>query len=140
MALDFNEEGHFVSVPWNKWLDLVMCDRDDCIHTPTRSVRAPRVLVAHKLNRVVTRRPRLSLKNLRERDSDRCAYTLRQLKPHECSMEHVLPRSSGGKTCWDNVVLADKAINHKRGNKDLDEVGATAFPEWRFFLTAKAAA
>jgi 5-methylcytosine-specific restriction endonuclease McrA len=55
-------------------------------------------------------------------------------------MEHVLPRSSGGKTCWDNVVLADKAINHKRGNKDLDEVGATAFPEWRFFLTAKAAA
>ena len=68
-----------------------------------------------KFDKVPLKRSKLSLRALRERDGNRCAYTLRELKPRECSMEHVVPRSQGGATDWDNVVLADKAINNQRG-------------------------
>jgi hypothetical protein len=40
MALDFNEEGHFVSVPWNKWLDLVMCVIETTAFTRQRDLCA----------------------------------------------------------------------------------------------------
>jgi hypothetical protein len=69
--------------------------------------------------------------------------------------EHVIPRSKGGETRWENVVLADKAINNFGGNRTLKEAGlmlrvkpfaskakpfnetvrsSLAFPEWGFFV------
>src|SRR5208283_1261169 len=92
---------------------------------PSRRVRAPRVIIAVKFNKVPLKRPRLTMRHLRERDGGRCAYTERVLKPEECSMEHVVPRSKGGATERKNVVLADKRINNIRGNRSLKEAGLT---------------
>lgn len=148
-------EGNFVPVRWNDWLNLPVRAEDDCIGTPSRRVRAPRVIIAVKFNKVPLKRPRLTMRHLRERDGGRCAYTERLLKPEECSMEHVVPRSKGGATEWKNVVLADKRINNIRGNRSLKEAGLTLkiqpkvpgakpfheslksrlkFPEWEFFV------
>jgi hypothetical protein len=60
-----------------------------------------------KFNKVPLKRPRLTMRHLRERDGGCYSYTERVLKPEECSMEHVIPRSKGGATEWKNVVLAD---------------------------------
>jgi 5-methylcytosine-specific restriction endonuclease McrA len=116
------------------------------------------VIIAGQYNKVPLKRPRLSLKNLRERDGNRCAYTLRVLESHECSIERVVPRSKGGVTEWSNVVLADKRINNIRGNHTLEDAGLTlkvrpyvpsarpfheivrtnlTFPEWGFFVKKK---
>ncbi len=123
-GLDF-EEGYFLPVKWADWLDLEVRHGDDRVGTPNRSVRAPRVIIAVKFNKVPLKRPRLTMKNLRERDGGKCAYTERVLKPDECSMEHILPRSKGGETIWENVALADKRINNIRGNRSLKEAGLT---------------
>jgi 5-methylcytosine-specific restriction endonuclease McrA len=149
------EEGNFVPVRWTDWLALDIRDGDDCLGTPSRKVRVPRVIIAVKFNKVPLKRPRLTMRYLRERDGGRCAYTERLLKPEECSMEHVVPRSKGGITEWKNVVLADKRINNLRGNRSLKEAGLTLkiqatvprakpfheslrnqlkFPEWEFFM------
>ena len=118
----------------------------------------PRVIIAVQFDKVPLKRPRLTLKHLRERDSHRCAYTQRLLRPEECSMEHVVPKSKGGATEWKNVVLADKRINNIRGNRTLQEAGLALkikphepaakpfhetvranlkFPEWEFFVKKK---
>ena len=157
-AMDFSDEGYFVPVRWKDWLELPVRDQDDGITTPSRVVRVPRVIIAIQFNKVPVKRPRLSLKHLRERDNHRCAYTQRVLKPDECSMEHVVPRSKGGATEWKNVVLADKRINNMRGNRSLEEAGLTLkirphvptakpfhetvpsnlkFAEWEFFVKKK---
>src|SRR5580700_4140855 len=39
-------EGSFVPVKWNDWLNLPVRPEDDCVGTPSRSVRAPRVIIA----------------------------------------------------------------------------------------------
>ena len=157
-AMDFSDEGYFVPVRWKDWLELPVRDQDDGITTPSRVVRVPRVIIAIQFNKVPVKRPRLSLKHLWERDNHRCAYTQRVLKPDECSMEHVVPRSKGGATEWKNVVLADKRINNMRGNRSLEEAGLTLkirphvptakpfhetvrsnlkFAEWEFFVKKK---
>jgi len=153
-AFDFSG-GNFVPVKWSDWLGLPVRAEDDGIRTPSRVVRVPRVIIAVQFNKVPLKRPRLTLKHLREPDNHRCAYTQRVLKPEECSMEHVIPRSKGGATEWKNVVLADKPINNIRGNRTLKEAGLTLkiqpfvpaarpfhdsvrfnlkFPEWEFFV------
>ena len=153
-GMNFTTEG-FVPVKWSDWLDLAVRREDDSIGTPSRRVRAPRVIIAVKFNKVPLKRPRLTMKHLRERDGGRCAYTERVLKPEECSMEHITPRSKGGATEWKNVVLADKRINNIRGNRTLEQAGLTLkiqprvpaakpfhvslrsrlkFPEWEFFV------
>jgi 5-methylcytosine-specific restriction endonuclease McrA len=81
--------------------------------------------IAVKFNKVPLKRPRLTMTHLRERDGGRCAYTEQVLKPEECSMEHVTPRSKGGATEWKNAVPADKRINNIRGNRSLKEAGLT---------------
>ena len=157
-AMDFSDQGYFVPVRWKDWLELAVREQDDGIKTPSRDVRVPRVIIAVQFNKVPVKRPRLSLKNLRERDEHRCAYTRRVLKPEECSMEHLVPRSKGGTSEWKNVVLADKRINNIRGNRSLEEAGLTLkiqprvptakpfhetvradlkFPEWEFFVKQK---
>ena len=153
-AFDFSG-GNFVPVKWADWLELPVRAGDDGIRTPSRVVRVPRVIIAVQFNKVPLKRPRLSLKHLRERDNHRCAYTQRLLKREECSMEHVNPKSKGGATEWKNVVLADKRINNIRGNRTLKEAGLSLkikphepaakpfhetvrsnlkFPEWEFFV------
>jgi 5-methylcytosine-specific restriction endonuclease McrA len=152
-AFDFSG-GNFAPVKWSDWLELPVRAEDQGIRTPSRVVRVPRVIIATQFNKVPVKRPRLTLKHLRERDNHRCAYTQRVLRPEECSMEHVVPRSKGGATEWKNVVLADKRINNIRGNRTLEEarlklkirpnvppakpfhesLRTSVFPEWEFFV------
>jgi len=157
-AFDFCEDGYFIPVRWQNWLELPVREQDDGIRTPSRVVRVPRVIIAIQFDKVPLKRPRLTLRHLRERDNHRCAYTQRILEPDECSMEHVVPKSKGGTTEWKNVVLADKRINNIRGNRTLKEAGLSLkikphepaakpfhetvrsnlkFPEWEFFVKKK---
>jgi 5-methylcytosine-specific restriction endonuclease McrA len=150
------EEGNFVPVKWDEWLKLDVRPGDDRVGTPNRAVRAPRVIIAARFNKIPLKRPRLTMKHLRERDGGKCAYTERVLEPDECSIDHILPRSKGGKTEWLNVALCDKRVNNIRGNRSLKEAGLTLkikpsvptakpfhqtlasrdlkFPEWKFFV------
>lgn len=123
-GMDFSG-GNFIPTKWIDWLELPVRPEDDCVLTPSRRVRAPRVIIAVAFNKVPLKRPRLTMRHLRERDGGRCAYTLKALKPEECSMEHVVPRSKGGMTEWKNVVLADKRISNIRGNRTLKDAGLT---------------
>src|SRR6266481_3798175 len=65
------EEGNFVPVKWVDWLALDVRAEDDSVGTPTRRVRAPRVIIAVKFNKVPLKRPRLTMRYLRERDGGR---------------------------------------------------------------------
>lgn len=44
-----------------------------------------------------------------------------KLTKKNVSLEHLKPISQGGKTQWQNLVLADNKINNARGDKPLSE-------------------
>jgi len=63
--------------------------------------------------------PRFSKKRLFERDNYECAYCGKVAT----TVDHIVPRSRGGSTVWENTVASCLKCNHKKGNKTLDEAG-----------------
>jgi 5-methylcytosine-specific restriction endonuclease McrA len=110
-------------VTWDEWLALPVRDGDQFVQTVRGAVRVPTVIIAVNYARVPKKRPKLNARNIRERDGNRCQYTGRLLAPDEGSLDHVLPRSRGGKDEWENLVWSDKAVNARKGNRLPHEAG-----------------
>ena len=122
-ALDIHESGDMMPVKWSEWLSLPVRDGDNSVQTVHGGARAPTVIVLANFARVPKCRPSFSAKHIWDRDGGTCQYTGRKLLPHEGNIDHVLPRSRGGKTSWDNCVLADRKVNSRKANKLPEEVG-----------------
>jgi hypothetical protein len=58
-----------------------------------------------------------------KRDRGRCGYCGKDIPQKEATIDHILPKSRGGKTTWKNVVLACKDCNSKKDNMTPDEAG-----------------
>ena len=121
-ALDI-EDGYMQPVKWADWLTLPVRDNDNSVRTVHGAVRVPTVIVLANYAKVPKRRPKFSAKNIWQRDGATCQYTGRKLAPHEGNIDHVVPRSRGGRTAWDNCVLAYKEINSRKADKLPEDAG-----------------
>jgi len=110
-------------VSWDEWLTLPIRPQDNAVHTVRGAIRVPTVIVAMNFARVPKKRPKLSAKNIRERDGNRCQYTGKLLRPDEGSLDHILPRSRGGKDTWENLVWSCKDVNARKGDRLPHEAG-----------------
>ena len=70
-----------------------------------------------RVPRAVTRR--ISRRVLFARDGWHCAYC----KGPAETIDHVLPRSRGGRHAWENVVAACAKCNHTKGDRTPAELG-----------------
>lgn len=96
---------------------------EDCITTIDRTIRVPRVLVLSAYEYIPRGRVRFSRLNIYARDHDTCQYCSRQLPRSELNLDHVLPRSQGGKTTWENVVCSCVPCNLKKGGRTPEQAG-----------------
>ncbi len=90
--------------------------------SPSLAFVIPSVIRLHRyINRPV--RPAISFtkKNILKRDGYTCQYCGRN-GGERMTIDHVVPKSLGGRTVWDNVVSACRACNLRKGNKPLHEV------------------
>ncbi len=55
------------------------------------------------------------------RDRETCQYCGSQPGRANLTMDHVVPRSQGGTTVWDNVVTACRDCNHRKGGRTPDQ-------------------
>jgi 5-methylcytosine-specific restriction endonuclease McrA len=71
----------------------------------------------------IPRRLRLpcSRRGVLARDRDTCQYCGIQPGRGQLTVDHVIPRSRGGGTTWDNVVTACRECNHRKGGRTPDE-------------------
>ena len=60
-------------------------------------------------------------KNILRRDNNTCQYCSCHLNKNNATIDHVLPRSRGGKHKWDNVVSCCLKCNRKKGNRTPSE-------------------
>ena len=122
-ALEIEAENHIRPVTWDEWITLPIRNGDNAVHTVRGAIRVPTVIVALNFAKVPKKRPKLCAKSIRERDGNRCQYTGKLLRPEEGSLDHVLPRSRGGRDEWGNLVWSDKTVNAKKGNRLPHEAG-----------------
>lgn len=122
-ALDIQGEDWMVPTRWEDWRQLPIREGDASIGTAHGRIRVPTVIVVANFSRVPKKRPKFNARNVWERDGGRCQYTGKNLRPGEGNIDHVLPRSRGGKTSWENCVLASRDVNSKKGCRTPEEAG-----------------
>lgn len=122
-ALDIRGPDWMVPTKWEDWRELPVREEDASVGTAHGRIRVPTVIVVCNFAKVPMKRPKFNSRNLWERDGGRCQYTGRQLRPGEGNIDHVIPRSRGGTTCWENCVLAASDINSRKGNRTPEEAG-----------------
>jgi 5-methylcytosine-specific restriction endonuclease McrA len=122
-GLDVQGDDSIVPVRWDDWLKLPVREEDHAVQTPRGAVRVPTVIVAANFAKVPVCRPRLGVRGIWERDGGVCQYTGRQLAPHEGNIDHIVPRSRGGATSWENCVLSHRDVNSKKGSRLPHEAG-----------------
>jgi len=66
---------------------------------------------------------KFSRDNVFLRDKGRCMYCGAELLRREATYDHVLPKSRGGQTSWENLVLACRSCNHGKANRTPLEAG-----------------
>jgi len=122
-ALDVLGTEHMTPTRWVDWVALPVRQNDQFIGTARGAVRVPTVIVLARFGRVPMKRPKFSLRNIWLRDRGRCQYSGRSLKTGEGDIDHVVPRSRGGLTSWDNCVLADRLVNNRKADRTPGEAG-----------------
>ena len=100
----------------------ILSEYDRAIRSPSVSIRLPSV-VALKRYRPLARRPAFTRFNVFLRDSFACQYCASPFPVEDLTFDHLVPRSRGGRTTWDNVVTACSACNLIKGNQLPRECG-----------------
>ncbi len=95
----------------------------DWIGTVNNRIRVPRVVVLSAYEYLPKGKVRFSRLNIYARDNDTCQYCGRQLHRSELNLDHVLPRSQGGKTTWENVVCSCVPCNLRKGGRTPEQAG-----------------
>lgn len=128
LALDISldDNGELISaIPtkWDDWVKLPVRASDLSITTKLGRIRAPTIIVTPRFHKMPLRRPKLTAKAIRERDGDTCQYSGRKLSRKEGNIDHITPKSRGGRDDWGNLVWCDRSLNTKKSNSLNEEVG-----------------
>lgn len=90
------------------------------LHSERLDVPAPTVVLLSRYVRVPYRRGvPLSRRAVLQRDQHCCVYCASKAE----TIDHVVPRSRGGRHVWSNVVAACRRCNHRKADRLLSEIG-----------------
>lgn len=102
-------------------IDVVEYYEDVHVRSPSRSFALPAVVRLRQYLRRVPRTLPYSRRNVLVRDEGTCQYCGRQPAWGKLTVDHVMPRSRGGGSSWDNVVTACGPCNSIKGDRTPEE-------------------
>jgi 5-methylcytosine-specific restriction endonuclease McrA len=111
---------------FDSWADLGDLFEDgEVMLSPRLRVPIPEIIVLHRYRDLPRRQPVFSRRNLFLRDHETCQYCGSKPGTRELTIDHVLPRSRGGRTEWTNCVLACGKCNRRKGSRTPESAGLT---------------
>lgn len=122
---------YLCTVSWKRAINLVLAEKvkvlkysDHVIHCVEQVIKAPAVVALIKIVRMVYRhKVPYSKKNVLVRDQHRCCYC--GIKSKTLTIDHVIPRSRGGMTDFDNCVACCKKCNDLKAARTPREASMT---------------
>lgn len=117
----------FQTFDWEDWAALEP-NSTDVIHGIGADFRIPEVIMLTKYDKMPIQRTVFSRRMIHRRDNFQCQYCKCHVG-NEGTIDHVKPKAQGGRTTWENCVLACVQCNSQkadrypheavRGNKDV---------------------
>ena len=86
----------------------------------SREFSFPSIIRLRRYIRIPYKSVNLSRHNVFRRDNNRCVYCNSK---DALTIDHVVPKSMGGRDAWDNLVTACQKCNAKKGNMTPEEAG-----------------
>jgi 5-methylcytosine-specific restriction endonuclease McrA len=103
------------------------------LHAARLAMRVPSVIRLLEYRRIPHQTRALSRKNILLRDRNTCQYCGVLLSSADLTLDHVIPRSRGGSSTWENLVACCHPCNRRKGNRLLAETDMKLFKEPRPF-------
>ena len=63
-----------------------------------------------------------------------CSYCTIVFEKKDLTIDHIIPKSKGGKTSWDNVTTSCKSCNISKADKILEKLPEATVPTFRDLL------
>ena len=117
------DQGRYTSYGFTEWCDLSKLarrfepDAHDWIKTVRIDIAVPRIIRLAIYDRLPKQDVKFNRRNIYARDSNRCQYCGKRFSTTELSLDHVVPRSQGGQSTWENIVCACLQCNIKKGGR-----------------------
>jgi 5-methylcytosine-specific restriction endonuclease McrA len=87
------------------------------IHTVRFQVAVPRIIRLLGYDKLPRQDVKFNRRNIYARDGSRCQYCGKKMPTTELSLDHVIPRSQGGRSSWENIVCCCIKCNVKKGGR-----------------------
>lgn len=123
------DDGSYTGHPFEDWAELSAAraeyeaqgEGEESAYEWVRTVRmqlaVPKIIRLLSYDRVPRQDVKLNRRNIFARDHNRCQYCGKVFPTSELSLDHVLPRSQGGGTSWENLVCCCVGCNSKKGGR-----------------------
>lgn len=92
-------------------------DGFEWIHTVRFQIAVPRIIRLLGYEKLPRQDVKFNRRNIYARDSSKCQYCGKKFSTTELSLDHVVPRSQGGKATWTNIVCCCIKCNVKKGGR-----------------------
>ncbi len=126
---------------WEEWFRLEPLPGAPCIRTARTRFRVPEVICLTHYERLPSTAVAFSRRNVAKRDHHTCQYCGEQPGWEQVTIDHVVPRSQGGKSNWTNCVAACVACNATKADRTPEQAGMRlrrrpSRPDWKPFYAA----
>lgn len=118
------EDGQFATYNFETWREVSVYrarhfreEDDDWVRTVNSEIQVPRVIRLLGYEKLPKQTIKFNRRNIFARDNNQCQYCGRKYPTAELSLDHVVPRSQGGQSTWDNIVCACVDCNVRKGGR-----------------------
>jgi 5-methylcytosine-specific restriction endonuclease McrA len=125
------EDGAYANYDFQSWCEVSEFKRNfepqnhDWVSTVNFYVAVPKIIRLLFYDRLPRTEVKFNRRNIFARDKNRCQYCGKKQPTNELSLDHVIPRSVGGKAVWANIVCACTDCNVKKGGRTPQQAGMT---------------
>lgn len=118
------EDGQFATYNFETWREVseyrarnFRQEEDDWVHTVSSEIQVPRIIRLLGYDKLPKQTVKFNRRNIFARDNNQCQYCGRKYPTTELSLDHIIPRSQGGISSWENIVCACVNCNVKKGGR-----------------------
>ena len=118
------EDGQFATYDFATWREVseyrhkhFRQEEDDWVRTATSQIQVPRVIRLVAYERLPKHTVKFNRRNIFARDNNQCQFCGKKFSTTELSLDHVVPRSQGGVSSWENIVCACVSCNVRKGGR-----------------------
>jgi len=123
------EEGGYLGYDFQSWCQVSEFKRHfqpdgyDWVSTVNFHIAVPRIVRLLFYDHLPQSEVKFNRRNIFARDRNSCQYCGKRYPTSELSLDHVIPKSAGGKSNWENLVCACVQCNIKKGGLTPQQAG-----------------